>query len=222
MNNTTKSAIIYDCEIINCIPNKDGSTSPAFTYCAGWHDHANMGISCIGVYDYQDDRYRVFLPDNLDEFQELARNRDYVAGFNSVQFDDELCRANGIQIRTTYDLLHHVRTAAGEPKVWTRGVSSAGFALENLAQANLGHGKSGNGALAPELWQKGEQGKVIDYCLQDIQITRRLIEMGATYSGNPFGGLKDPRPGHEDQLLRLMPFAPLERDSMIGRKVREG
>jgi hypothetical protein len=224
MKNRT-SAIIYDCEIINCIPERNGSKpDPSLTYCAGWNDHANMGISCIGVYDYLEDRYRVFLPDNLDAFAKLASERDYVVGFNSVQFDDELCRVNGIKIRTTYDLLQHVRLAAGEPKVWTPGLSSKGFALDSLAQANLGAGKSGNGALAPELWQRGHIGQVIDYCLLDVQITRKLLEMGSSFSASlPGVGLKDPRRGHEGEILHLMPCAALVPDKpFFTPKARQG
>jgi hypothetical protein len=171
------SAIIYDCEIINCIPSK-GEPEDDLNYCRGWDDHANMGISCIGVYDYREDRYRVFLPDNLDEFRALIKEREHIIGFNSLSFDDALCRANNIDITTTYDLLRKVRRAAGEPEEYTQGVSSKGLSLGNLAQSNLGYGKSGNGALAPELWQRGHFGQVIDYCLQDVQITRKLLEMG--------------------------------------------
>ena len=92
-----------------------------------------------------------------------------------MSFDDNLCRANGIQIQTTYDLLSEVRIASGQPPHYVKGKTRAGYSLERLAQENLGYGKSGQGALAPLLWQRGNYGAVADYCLGDIHITRVLF-----------------------------------------------
>jgi hypothetical protein len=41
-------------------------------YCGGWRHFEGMGISCIGAYDYAEDRWRVFTWDNRDEFAELG------------------------------------------------------------------------------------------------------------------------------------------------------
>jgi hypothetical protein len=59
--------LIYDIEIEKGIPDKKNPREPDIAYCAGWDDHANMGISVIGAYDSQTG-YRVFLKDNFDEF----------------------------------------------------------------------------------------------------------------------------------------------------------
>jgi hypothetical protein len=184
------STIIYDCEIIKCIPPV---VKPNLEYCGGCRDHANMGISVIGVYDYLSRNYRVFLEDNFGEFVDLAGSRDVIIGFNSLAFDDKLCAAHGIKVTTTYDLLCEVRVASKQPPRYRPG-TRPGYSLERLAQANLGTGKSGSGALAPELWQRGQRGAVISYCLGDVQITRKLFELGVG------DGLKDPTNG---ELLRL-------------------
>lgn len=171
-------AIIYDCEIARCIPPKwDEEPDPELKYCNGWDDFSGMGISVIAAYDYWADRYRVFLPDNLDDFQALVSNRKAIIGFNSISFDDQLCYAHGLQVTTTYDLLAEVRIASGQPPHYVKGQTRGGYSLEQLAQANLGYGKSGTGSLAPELWQRGQRGSVIDYCLGDVAITKKLFEM---------------------------------------------
>lgn len=136
-----------------------------------------MGISVIGVYDYIEDRFRVFCKDNFAEFQRLVDARDLVAGFNSIAFDNAVCRANGILVpeEKSYDLLVQLWTAAGlGPKFIYP--THLGFGLDATASVNLGMQKSGHGALAPVQWQRGEVGAVIDYCLQDVNITRRLID----------------------------------------------
>jgi hypothetical protein len=169
------SVIVYDCEIIKCIPP---AIKPYLQYCAGWSDHAGMGISVIGVYDYLADQYRVFLEDNFGDFARLVRDREHVIGFNSLAFDDKLCAAHGLEVTTTYDLLCEVRVASDQPPHYRPGTRS-GYSLEALARANLGTGKSGSGALAPELWQRGQRGAVIDYCLGDVALTKRLFDRRA-------------------------------------------
>lgn len=45
--------------------------------------------------------------------------------------------------------------------------------LEVLPEV-VGKGKSGNGELAPILWQDGKHQQVIDYCLNDVKLLRSL------------------------------------------------
>lgn len=168
--------LIYDCEIIKCIPDRDGFKNPNFLYCDGWHDHSNMGISLIGAWLSWDNSIRIYPHSAFDKFQKAVDEADLIVGFNSISFDDKLCRANGIWIETDYDLLSEVWAAAGMPREYTRGVTRAGYKLENLAQANLGRGKSGSGELAPELWQKGKQWEVARYLTDDILITKAIFQ----------------------------------------------
>ena len=172
-----KKTVIYDCEIARCIPK--GERSPDLEYCQGWGDFKGMGISVICAYSSWDERYHIYLEDNLADFQILINQVDEVVGFNSFAFDDKLCAAHGLQVKTTYDLLCHIRVAAGMPSHYVKGKTRAGYSLEQLAKANLGYGKSGKGDLAPELWQRGNRGAVIDYCLGDVSILRTLYEQRA-------------------------------------------
>jgi hypothetical protein len=41
--------LVYDCEIKKCIPDRNGVIDANLDYCEGWHDHANMGMSVVGV-----------------------------------------------------------------------------------------------------------------------------------------------------------------------------
>ncbi len=168
--------LIYDCEIIKCIPGRDGYKKPEFEYCKGWDDHANMGISLIGAWLSWDNSIRIYPQSAFDKFQQAVNEADLIVGFNSISFDDKLCQANGIRITTDYDLLSEVWAAAGMPRQYTAGKTRAGYKLENLAQANLGRGKSGSGEMAPELWQRGKQWEVARYLTDDILITKQLFE----------------------------------------------
>jgi hypothetical protein len=74
------------------------------------------------------------------------------------------------------DLLCEVRVAVGMPPHYVKGVTRKGYSLNDLAQANLNIEKTGSGAIAPQLWQKGDKGKVIDYCLNDVMLLKELYQ----------------------------------------------
>jgi hypothetical protein len=178
-------ALIYDCEIIRAIPDRNEPPIPGIEYCKGWGDHANMGVSVIGAYDYAADRYRVFSKDNFEEFGALARSSDLLVGFNNIGFDDKLIAASNIFfdqnlldfiVVPRYDILSETWVAAGLKPTWGGG-AYGGYSLDAICKATLGEAKTGNGAMAPIWWQRGEIGKVIDYCLQDIKLTKRLFDL---------------------------------------------
>lgn len=170
--------IIYDIEIVKGILGKKEQPLPDIQYCAGWDDHANMGISTICAYDYAEDRYRVFCKDNFESFQDLVDSTDIVAGFNSIAFDNRVCAAHGIVVRDdkSYDLLVEIWKAHGLDAKF-KYPSYIGYSLDAMAVANLGRQKTGHGALAPVQWQRGEIGSVFDYCLTDVWLTKKLIDL---------------------------------------------
>lgn len=166
--------VVYDIEIVKCIPERSGVRQADLEYCEGWDDHANMGIAVLCAYDAREQMPRVFLADNLAGFAKLIDGR-IVAGFNNISFDDRLLAANGITVGASYDLCREVRAAVGEPRAYTPGRTRGGRRLDDLARVNLGAQKSMHGELAPVEWQRGRPGGVIDYCLRDVMLTVALL-----------------------------------------------
>jgi hypothetical protein len=171
------TALIYDIEIKKAVPDKNFARQAGIEYCEGWHDHANMGISVIGAYDYLEDRYRTFCDDNLNQFISLCEVRAPLVSFNGIGFDDKVITAvaGGMPDSARYDILRELWVAAGLSPTFG-GKSHGGFGLEATCEANYGMRKTGNGALAPALWQQGRIGEVIDYCLNDVRMTKRLFD----------------------------------------------
>ena len=169
--------IIYDCEIIN---TPDQNPPKGVKKCGGWRDFGNMGISCICAYDYTTDEYRVFLEDNLEAFQKLVNSHEVIVGFNSIAFDNRLCKAYGLSVQNEkrYDLLCEVRAACGLSLNFEDGKREehVSLSLDALSERNFGLKKSGHGANAPILWQQGKFGAVIDYCLRDVMLTKKLMD----------------------------------------------
>ena len=50
--------------------------------------------------------------------------------------------------------------------------------LESVAVPTLGGGKSADGLQALEWWKRGEVDKIIEYCREDVKVTRDLYNFG--------------------------------------------
>lgn len=171
-------AIVYDCEILNAIPDKT-PPEPGITYCGGWGDFHGMGVSVICAYDYKTDRYHTFLRDNFGDFLNLVYQRPNLIGFNNGGFDDLLIAAAiGFKPPPTlkiHDLLSEVWVSCGLKRRFG-GSQYAGYGLQDLSLANGLPGKTSKGTHAPVMWQRGDHGQVIDYCLNDVWLTKKLID----------------------------------------------
>ena len=192
-----ETILFYDCEIIRCVPQGCRPQHGNYQYCRGWGDYVGMGISVVGVALQTPTKtwYDVLVFDGTDGIRQRERFKkamslaDRIVGFNSQHFDDQLMQAHGINVNTDYDLLKEVRVASGQPPNYVQGRTRRGYNLGNLAKANLGASKAGDGADAPKMWQDGQRQQVIDYCRQD---TRLLVELY-----NRRTELKDPTNGKQ-------------------------
>lgn len=175
-----ENSLIYDIEIAKAILGRGETRVEGIQYCDGWKDHAGMGISVIGAYDYAESRYRVFCADNFAEFLDLCAKRAPLVSFNGIDFDDKVINATLDPYGTMpgsfrYDLLAEIWRAAGLDPTFG-GNSHTGYGLDATCEVNFGIRKSGSGAHAPIAWQQGRVGEVIDYCLNDIRLTKRLFD----------------------------------------------
>lgn len=180
--------VIYDTEIRHGVLTPDNPPQDGYRYAKGWHDYTGMGIATICAYDIVESRYRVFLEDNFTDFFDLIAQRDGVLGFNNWRFDDKLLRENGFTLprEKSHDLADAIWRAAGIPQ----GEHPRGLSLNACCNVHGLPTKSGNGADAPQDFQDGRIGRVIDYCLNDVRCTLHLyryIERA--------GGLIDARDG---------------------------
>lgn len=192
--------IVYDLEILNTI-EQAGS----------WTAYDKMGIACICAYDPTYATWRVFsdlLPhdvqmvyeaDPLKSFPAFANRVDYLVSFNGSKFDKRVCEANQLFWNTPdYDLLVEGWIGQGLDPNPAKHTPEYKGKLEDYAQANLGEGKTGNGALAPVLWQQGKYREVIDYCLNDVSLTWQLFQLSQSQ-----GWLDNPATGKRSTFRKL-------------------
>lgn len=134
----------------------------------GKADPVLLDISLVGIYDYSADKYSSYLVEELPELWKILEDTDVLIGFNSNHFDVPLLNKyyhgdlNNIK---SLDLLEDVRKSIGHR-----------VGLGNIAEATLGHGKSGNGLQAIEWWKKGDIESIRKYCLQDVKVTKEVYE----------------------------------------------
>lgn len=157
--------IAYDLEIKNCVPKKDEARKSNLKYCNGWGDKVGMGISVLTAYDSLDRMFHVYCDDNKDEFRKRITDKTLVVGFNSRTFDDKVVQACWGFTNQSYDICAELKK-----------LFKSSFKLEEYSLANFNISKGMSGALAPELYQTGQTGKLIDYCLRDTWITAKLFQ----------------------------------------------
>lgn len=178
-----KRVLIYDIETLCPVLTKDTTPLPGIEYATSFQDWAGLGIACLCCYLMDKDKYRVFDSYNMGEFAALLQEHDVIVGFNNYKFDDNLLLhfdiADVSKLRSaSYDILRQVYVGLGlNPDGPFYDKKYKGNNLNKIAEINLNEGKVLDGHLAPVLWQQGQRAKVIDYCLDDVRLTRKLYEL---------------------------------------------
>lgn len=185
--------LIYDIEIKNAIPGR--KRIPGINYCRGWFDYAGMGVAVIGYkWNQESPAHCRDAASFFDLLLELDDEDYKLVGFNSNSFDDKLLAAHDLEgITTHYDVLEEVRIAAGFGASFKSVPRGYSYKLDVIAKAN-GFSKTGDGSLAPILWQQGKHSQVIEYCKNDVEITSKILDLGLA------GELIDPNTGKKLQL----------------------
>ena len=134
----------------------------------GKADPALLDISIVCIYDYSTDEYSSYLVEELPKLWKSLEDTEILIGFNSNHFDIPLLNKyyhgdlNNIQ---SLDILEEVRKSIGRR-----------VGLGNIAEATLGHGKSGHGLQAVEWWKKGDIESIRKYCIEDVKVTKEVYE----------------------------------------------
>ena len=115
--------------------------------------------------------FQVFRGGEAQALGEVLRAADCVVGFNTRGFDFRVLQPYvDFELRrlTNLDLMLDLKAVAG----FRPG-------LDNCCAATLDEKKSGGGLQSLQWWREGRHDEVIEYCKQDVVLTRRLHEFGA-------------------------------------------
>ena len=188
-----ENVVIYDIETKRVPDDVDG----------GWNNPEGMGFAAAVAYFYRYDRYRFYQGSAGRE--KLAQDLDVTTAvtFNGIRFDSKVLLGNnryfdsiGCMTRNefccfeNYDILVEYAFArfgilVDKPPATATDIMSilanpaihdGTFNLNAIANATLNMGKTGSGAMAPELYKKKMFSKLFEYCLHDVRITRKIFE----------------------------------------------
>ncbi len=136
----------------------------------GWGNKHLMRLSVGVVYDSQDDRFHHYHETDIQLLIEHLKKFDLVVGFNVKNFDYGVLKGYSsydFNSLPTLDLLEDIFACLGFR-----------LSLDHLCQKTLGAQKSGNGLLAVQWFREKKLEPLIEYCRQDVEITKSLFEFG--------------------------------------------
>ncbi len=152
----------------------DLETKKTFEEVGGYHNADKLGISLVGVYSYARNQYRAFREEEFKELKEWLEASDLIIGFNSKHFDFTVLQP----YYPKYDLSKLPHLDILEEVVYALGHR---LKLESIAQATLGHGKSGDGLDAIKYFREGDWASLEKYCLDDVRVTKEVYDYGVSH-----------------------------------------
>lgn len=135
---------------------------------ANSNDPIDLDLSVVCIYDYETDKYSSFTKETLNELWPILEKADMLIGFNNDHFDTPILNkyySGDLTKIKSLDLLKEIKNSLGRR-----------IKLDIVAEATLGKNKSGHGLEAITWWRNGEKQKVIDYCIDDVKITKEIYE----------------------------------------------
>jgi len=148
----------------------DVETQRSFDEVGGRHNIRRMGLAAAVTYSTAAGAYRHYTEDQCAQLLAELRAADLVVGFNVLSFDYEVLRAytdDPLDDLPTVDMLDHVYRRLGFR-----------VGLNALAECTLGCCKSADGLQALAWYREGKMQEILDYCQQDVEVTRQLYEYG--------------------------------------------
>jgi len=147
----------------------DIETKNSFADVGGKQNLHQLKISLIGVYSYNRNEFLAFEEKESHLFEKFLKEVGVIVGFSICNFDLPIIEKN-INYRfdnhIIFDILKEIEEKRGHK-----------IGLNELAQANIGAGKNGNGLEAIELYKEGRIEELKRYCLNDVKITKDLYEL---------------------------------------------
>ena len=134
----------------------------------GINNPASLSLACVCIHDSETDAYTSYFEENLPKLWPILEKTDVLIGFNSDHFDipilNKYYSADLTKIKSI-DLMKEIKKKLGRR-----------IGLDAVAGATLGKRKSGDGINSTVWWRKGEKQKVVDYCLDDVRLTKELYD----------------------------------------------
>ena len=148
--------VVFDIETSN-IFSEVGSNNPV-----------DLDLSVICTYHSESKDYKSFEQHELSSLWPIIEESDMLIGYNSDHFDIPLLNkyySGDLFQMKSLDLLKEIQKSLGKR-----------LKLDSVAEATLGVGKSAHGLQAVTWWRQGRKQDVVDYCIQDVKVTKDIYD----------------------------------------------
>jgi DEAD/DEAH box helicase domain-containing protein len=139
----------------------------------GWGNVHLMRLAVGVLYDEGSNGFEIFAEEQVENLIERLKTYDLVVGFNIKRFDYRVLGAyTGFDFGElpTFDILEDIYQRLGFR-----------LSLGHLAEQTLGKGKTADGIQAVRWLREGKLETVIEYCKDDVAITRDLFDFGLSH-----------------------------------------
>jgi DEAD/DEAH box helicase domain-containing protein len=137
----------------------------------GGHYPERLKVSVAVTYNTEDEAFHPYTEAKIPMLVEELQTTDLVVGFNLYGFDYPVVQqyTTEVQLNTlpTVDMMAVIEKQLGHR-----------IGLDAVATATLGISKSADGLQAVRWWRQGRLKEIIEYCQQDVEVTRRVYEFG--------------------------------------------
>ena len=143
----------------------------------GWSNVMDMEMSVGVLYDTSDNQFHTYLEHEIEKLIAHLRAGDLIVGFNHIEFDLRVVAGHQRPLAERHPLylelrdLHHFDILLELKKVLGHRLR-----LDSIARPTLQEGKSADGLQALQWYKENRLDLIIEYCKQDVDVTRRVYE----------------------------------------------
>jgi len=143
----------------------------------GWENIDLMYMTVGVVHLLPEDKTLVFLEEQVNEMIDLLASRDRVVSYNGLNFDNKVLSyyTSSVDMWSlpNTDMMLDINDALGRER---------SLPLDNIAKSTLGgHGKSADPLKVFQWYREGKIDKIIDYCTNDVMITKDVYVYGKVH-----------------------------------------
>lgn len=148
----------------------DLETKKTFDDVGGRNHLDKLGISVVGVYQYETDTYTAFLEKDFGQLQNILIDSSLIIGFNHIGFD--------MPVLQPYLSIDVKKLPCLDIMVSLQSIIGHRVGLDSVASATLGVGKTASGLEAIKYYNEGRWDELKAYCLNDVKVTKEVFEYG--------------------------------------------
>jgi len=148
----------------------DLETKRTFDEVGGRNALDKLGISVVGIYRYETDKYECYLENDFGKLQNLLIDSSLIIGFNHIWFDMPVLQpylSIDVKKLPCFDIMQDMQNILGHR-----------IGLDAIASATLGQGKIGSGLDAIRYYREGRWEELKEYCLKDVEVTKQVLDYG--------------------------------------------